>query len=151
MKRVDSAVARTKILRDAGLRTTGPRLAVLGALDRAKSPLSHADVADQLDDETLDRATVYRNLMALTQAGLVRRTDLGDHVWRFELVRAYTSQEMTHPHFICTDCEKVSCLPGVTVRIDGDGAASVARKGFEVQLRGVCGDCDSPKTHRRRS
>jgi Fur family ferric uptake transcriptional regulator len=148
-KKADSAAARTKVLHDAGLRKTGPRLAVLGVLERAKSPLSHADVADELDDETLDRATVYRNLMALTEAGLVRRTDLGDHVWRFELVRAYTAHEMAHPHFVCTDCGTVSCMPGVTVRIDGGGAASVARKGFEVQLRGVCGDCDAPKLRRR--
>jgi hypothetical protein len=40
-------------------------------------------------------------------------------------------------------------MPGVTVRIDGGGAASVARKGFEVQLRGVCGDCDTPRLKRR--
>jgi Fur family ferric uptake transcriptional regulator len=153
MKKAESAAARTKVLRDAGLRKTVPRMAVLDVLERAKSPLSHADVASRLEDETLDRATVYRNLMALTEAGLVRRTDLGDHVWRFELIRAYTAaHEMAHPHFVCTDCGTVSCLPGVTVRIDGGGASSVARvarKGFEVQLRGVCGDCDSPKLRRR--
>jgi len=149
MKKVESVAARTKVLHDAGLRKTGPRLAVLQVLELAKSPLSHADVADELDDETLDRATVYRNLMALTDAGLVRRTDLGDHVWRFELVREYTAHEMAHPHFVCTDCGVVSCMPGVTVKIDGGGAASVARKGFEVQLRGVCGSCDSPKLRRR--
>jgi Fur family ferric uptake transcriptional regulator len=149
MKKVESAAARTRVLRDAGLRTTRPRLAVLEVLERAKSPLSHADVAGELDDETLDRATVYRNLMALTEAGLVRRTDLGDHVWRFELVREHTAHQMAHPHFVCTDCGTVSCMPGVTVRIDGGGAASVARKGFEVQLRGVCGDCDTPRLKRR--
>jgi Fur family ferric uptake transcriptional regulator len=148
-KKAESTAARTKVLRDAGLRKTGPRLAVLQVLEGAKSPLSHADVADALDDETLDRATVYRNLMALTEAGIVRRTDLGDHVWRFELVRAVTAHETAHPHFVCTDCGTVSCMPGVTVRIDGGGAASVARRGFEVQLRGVCGDCDSPKLRRR--
>ena len=148
-KKAESAAARTKVLHDAGLRRTGPRLAVLEVLEAAKSPLSHADVADELVDDTLDRATVYRNLMALTEAGLVRRTDLGDHVWRFELVREYTAHETAHPHFVCTDCGTVSCMPGVTVRIDGGGAAAVARKGFEVQLRGVCGDCDSPKLRRR--
>jgi Fur family transcriptional regulator, ferric uptake regulator len=148
-KKADSDAARTKVLRDAGLRRTAPRMAVLDVLERAKSPVSHADVAGELDDGTLDRATVYRNLMALTDAGLVRRTDLGDHVWRFELVREYTAHEMAHPHFVCTDCGTVSCMPGVTVRIDGGGAASVARKGFEVQLRGVCGDCDAPKPRRR--
>jgi Fur family ferric uptake transcriptional regulator len=155
MKKAESAEARTKVLRDAGLRKTVPRMAVLEVLERAKSPLSHADVSGNLErasgrsHETLDRATVYRNLMALTEAGIVRRTDLGDHVWRFELVREHKAHETAHPHFVCTDCGTVSCLPGVTVRIDGGGAASVARKGFEVQLRGVCVDCDGPKLRRR--
>jgi hypothetical protein len=40
-------------------------------------------------------------------------------------------------------------MPGVTVRIEGGGAASVAKKGFEVQLRGVCGACDAPRLRRR--
>jgi Fur family ferric uptake transcriptional regulator len=149
MKSTSTTTARAKVLRDAGLRSTRPRLAVLEALERAKAPLSHGDVADALEDETLDRATVYRNLMALTEAGLVRRTDLGDHVWRFELVRAYTAHATAHPHFVCTDCGTVACMPGVTVRIEGGGAASVAKKGFEVQLRGVCGACDAPKARRR--
>ncbi len=149
MKKVDAAAERTRILREAGLRTTGPRRAVLEVLERATSPLSHADVADALDDESLDKVTVYRNLMALTDAGLARRTDLGDHVWRFELVRAFTAQETAHPHFFCTDCGNIACLPGVTVKIDGGVAASVARRGFEVQLRGVCRACDPPKARAR--
>jgi Fur family transcriptional regulator, ferric uptake regulator len=148
-KKSAASADRTKALREAGLRTTAPRRAVLGVLERAKSPLSHGDVADLLEGEALDRATVYRNLIALTEAGLVRRTDLGDHVWRFELVREYTAHETAHPHFVCTDCGTVSCMPGVTVRIDGDGAASVARHGFEVHLRGVCGDCHTPRLRRR--
>ncbi len=55
-----SSADRTRVLRQAGLRTTGPRLAVLDVLERATSPLSHGDVADLLEDEALDRATVYR-------------------------------------------------------------------------------------------
>ena len=31
-----------------------------------------------------DPATIYRNLTDLSEAGLARRTDVGDHVWRFE-------------------------------------------------------------------
>ncbi len=148
-KKAESDAARTKVLRDAGLRKTRPRLAVLQVLEGATSPLSHADVADELNDQALDRATVYRNLMALTEAGLVRRSDLGDHVWRFELVRALAAHGSAHPHFVCSDCGTVSCLPGVTVSLEGDGAASFSRKGVELQLRGVCAACEAPKVRRR--
>jgi Fur family transcriptional regulator, ferric uptake regulator len=152
MKKGESVTERTKTLRDAGLRKTGPRLAVLGVLERAKSPLSHADVADALVDDGFDRATVYRNLIALTEVGLVRRNDLGDHVWRFELVRADApNHESVHPHFVCTDCGTVSCLPDVTVRIDASRASAVAKKATEVQLRGVCTDCEAPRLPRSRA
>lgn len=151
MKKAESVAERSRVLRDAGLRKTGPRLAVLGVLERAKAPLSHADVAEQLADDGFDRATVYRNLIALTEVGLVRRTDLGDHVWRFELVRADAPHETVHPHFVCTDCGTVSCLPDVTVRIDGSRNPAVAKKAVEVQLRGVCGDCEPTKLPRSRA
>src|SRR5688572_31535064 len=71
-------------LHAAGLRATGPRLAVLRSLYAATGPVSHGDVAASLAGEGWDRATVYRNLMDLTEAGLLKRTDHGDHTWRFE-------------------------------------------------------------------
>lgn len=33
----------------------------------------------------MDRTTDFRDLGARVRAGLVRRIDTGDHVWRFEL------------------------------------------------------------------
>ena len=88
MGKSESLAARVESLRGAGLRKTAPRLAVLEVLERARRPLSHAEVAESLAAEGLDRATVYRNLVALSEAGLVRRSDHGDHVWGFERVDA---------------------------------------------------------------
>src|SRR5262249_51074671 len=68
-----------------GLRSTGSRLAVLRRLEQARTPVTHADIVNDLAPEGFDRATIYRNLIDLTEAGLASRTDLGDHVWRFEL------------------------------------------------------------------
>lgn len=74
-------------LRGAGLRGTAPRIAVLRFLERATAPLSHGDIYQELAVRGFDRATIYRNLINLADAGLVSRTDLGDHIWRFELRR----------------------------------------------------------------
>jgi Fur family ferric uptake transcriptional regulator len=159
MKKGDALSARTRVLHGAGLRKTGPRLAVLGVLEQAKAPVSHGEVADALTRAGLDRATVYRNLLALTEAGIVRRTDLGDHVWRFELVsgsssgaRGKNGRDHGHPHFVCSDCGTVSCLPKVKIRFDGPQAA-LAKRGVEVQLRGRCGGCGpaSPASRPRRA
>ncbi|MCB9538304.1 MAG: transcriptional repressor [Myxococcales bacterium] len=129
-------------LRAAGLRATQGRVAVLGHLRGAETPRSHGDVVEALAELQLDRASVYRNLMDLTRAGLLRRFDAGDHVWRFESARPAESHD--HAHFVCTDCGTVQCLPGLAVDLSAPRAApaAVAQNRVEVQLRGVCDDCD---------
>lgn len=132
-------------IREAGLRSTAPRVAVLRELEAATSPLSHADLVEVLGDEGFDRVTLYRNLTDLTEAGLVVRSDLGDHVWRFELRRADSSNHTgLHPHFTCTDCGTVSCLPEASVRITSTKGVpkAVTARAVEVQLRGLCDRCE---------
>ncbi|MEO8553762.1 MAG: transcriptional repressor, partial [Kofleriaceae bacterium] len=97
-------------VRGKGLRATPSRLAVLELLRASDTPMSHGDVADRLASQAWDRATIYRNLTDLAEAELVRRTDVGDHVWRFEAVSDEHASG-THPHFVCTECGIVEGLP----------------------------------------
>ena len=131
------------IIRQAGLRVTQPRLAVLQVLTKSARPLSHADLIDALDGQGFDRVTLYRNLNDLADAGIVARTELGDRVWRFELRTGNDSHTGTHPHFTCTDCGSVSCLPENVVRINKSGRLprAVREQTVEVSLRGVCDRC----------
>jgi Fur family transcriptional regulator, ferric uptake regulator len=130
-------------IRGAGLRSTGPRLAVLRRLERARTPVTHGDIVHDLAPDGFDRATLYRNLMDLTQAGLVSRTDLGDHVWRFELRTESRTRDGDHPHFMCTDCGTVACLPGVSIQIrPAPGSPrAVRRRHVDIQLKGRCDRC----------
>jgi Fur family transcriptional regulator, ferric uptake regulator len=132
------------VLRRAGLRATLPRVEVLRHLMQARAALSHGELCDRLVGRGLDRATVYRNLLDLTEVGLVRRTDVGDHVWRFELLSSGSGhREEEHPHFICSGCGVVACLPEtvVSVRPGGRAPRALRRKGLAVQLRGLCDAC----------
>jgi Fur family ferric uptake transcriptional regulator len=134
----------TDALRAAGLRRTSPRIAVLQRLEAATAPLSHGEIAEKLAAAGYDRVTVYRNLSDLVEVGLVTRTDVGDHVWRFELVRPRgKSHGIEHPHFLCTDCGDVSCLPddAVTIVPSRDVPRSVSRRAIEVQVKGRCDAC----------
>ncbi len=132
-------------LHTAGLRATPARIAVLDALHRASAPRSHAELCRQLSAKRLDPTTIYRNLVALTEAGLCVRSDHGDRRWRFELARGAHEQRSTHrhPHFLCTDCGGVSCLPEVEVRVPkSENLPRSTHAGhFEVQLRGLCDRC----------
>jgi Fur family ferric uptake transcriptional regulator len=133
-----------RILRDAGLRATGARIAVLRFLLQSAVPSSHAELIDALGGEGYDRVTLYRNLTDLAEAGLVTRTDLGDHVWRFELKRASSAGHPgEHPHFVCTECGEVSCLPEASVKVVGGKVPRAAMaKNVTVQIRGICDTCE---------
>ncbi|MGE0823597.1 MAG: Fur family transcriptional regulator [Candidatus Binatia bacterium] len=132
------------LIRAAGLRSTTPRVAVLQHLQGVATPMSHAEIVEALEDKGFDRATIYRNLIDLTEVGLLLRTDVGDHVWRFEPRREGEGRHPSeHPHFMCTDCGEVACLPGVNVRISpAQGVPrSLTSKQVAVQLKGLCDRC----------
>ncbi len=138
-------------LRSAGLRVTAPRVAVLQRLEAhgPSGPVTHGVLADELAPEGWDRATIYRNLIDLTEVGLIRRTDVGDHVWRFELLDrsaagASAHEDREHAHFVCDRCGDVQCLPMESIKLDvGRGAPrSVRKHAVAIQLRGACDACE---------
>lgn len=136
-------------LRNAGLRATTARVGVLACLEANKAPLTHAEVYEQLAEGGSDRATVYRNLIDLADAGFLKRYDRVDHVWRFELVRGEASGKpahsaQAHPHFVCSDCGAVECLPASAVSlasVRGGPKALQQVSGLEIQVRGRCDQC----------
>jgi Fur family ferric uptake transcriptional regulator len=142
-------------LREVGLRCTAARMAVLDHVMTAAGPKTHAEVAEALADRGFDRATIYRNLTELTEAKILSRVELGDHVWRFELKRGHDhAPGEDHPHFLCTSCGEVSCLDDVNVAITPKAAGPkkpggqrpadkkpVIRSVNEVLLKGQCENC----------
>ena len=109
--------------------------------------MSHGDVADRLANQAWDRATIYRNLTDLAEAGLVRRTDVGDHVWRFEAVSG-AHEPGAHPHFVCTECGTVECLPEIELAIrprDATRACKAAARGSSsARSRSTCAASATP-------
>ena len=130
------------VLRGHGLRRTNPRVAVLEFLRAHPKPLSHGDITAALEPSGLDRATVYRNLMDLAEAGILVRSDMGDHIWRFELLREHADAP-SHAHFVCTDCGGVTCLPEASVTLTPSKQAPKAlrKRDVVVQVKGVCDAC----------
>ncbi len=126
------------LLAGRGLRVTEQRMSLLEELSRTVSPISHPELTEQLANVSLDRATVYRNLMTLSEAGLLVRTQLGDGVWRYELPRGQAPTHGQHAHFVCTGCGEIVCLPEGAVSLSGE---ATLREVAEVQLRGRCNTC----------
>ena len=86
-------------LRDKGFRATYGRVALLEALENAGKPLRVEAVARAVKGK-LDLVNVYRALEALSDAGLVRRVDLGHQHMHYELAALVPH----HHHFVCADC-----------------------------------------------
>ena len=128
-------------LRNAGLRSTSARIAVIQRLKTASRPLSHAEVATALADFGLDKATVFRNLNDLTDAGLLSRSELGDHVWRFELRNPHHEHGGAHPHFVCIDCGSVSCVNAAVLPPKLKAKAEEIGEITEILVRGRCKHC----------
>jgi Fur family transcriptional regulator, ferric uptake regulator len=126
------------LLSGRGMRLTKQRWLVLAALSTAGRPLSHSELATLLGTSRLDRATIYRNLVSLADAGLIVRARLGDQIWRYQLPEQDSVDHCRHPHFACLQCGVVSCLPKRCLRLTGDARLHEVT---EVLVRGRCAKC----------
>lgn len=126
----------------AGLRATPRRLAVLEALHE-RGALSADEVAAE-SAVPMDRATAYRTVVALADAGILSPAGGEARATRYEIAEHHT-------HVVtCISC-------GVEAKLDGcgleqlDAAALRAAKGFasivghSLSWRGVCRKCAPSK------
>src|SRR5215467_14515657 len=97
-------------LRDAGLRVTAPRVAVLEELERNRSHPNALEVHRVLSGRhpSLSLSTVYLTIEAFAKAGLLRRMPSRDGHLRVDgIVEA-------HDHAVCRRCGDVFDLPATS-------------------------------------
>ncbi|MDB4809767.1 transcriptional repressor [bacterium] len=142
MKQTENAEGWAKeMIRSAGLRVTPARVATLDILLKSDSPLTHGEVFLALREMNFDKATVFRNLNDLVTASVLRRSELGDHVWRFEVIHDSEREHSTHPHFVCVDCGSVSCMEKVELTKKSQSLSLNFGHITEILLRGHCKNC----------
>ena len=130
-----------KMLREAKLRCTRGRVAILEILSAAKRPLTREQITSELGKSGLNKVTIYRALERFVKVGLVHKAFLQARTWHFELADNCTKSQC-HPHFTCTDCGTTHCLTEVSLPM-----AKSPHKGFvvdrqRVQLEGLCPECN---------
>lgn len=129
-------------IRDAGLRATPGRIAVLSQLVVAGRPLTHAVVVERVGSEGTDPSTIFRALNDMTEAAILRRMELGDHVYRYEIaVREGESGDSNHAHFLCTECGEILCLENNQNKTR-PAADPRIKEVTEVLFKGQCTDCE---------
>ncbi|MEH6739041.1 MAG: Fur family transcriptional regulator [Sulfitobacter sp.] len=98
-----------QILREAGLRATQQRTSVLTILAATTDHPTVDDVYDkarQLDD-TVSIATIYRTMLLLETAGLIRKLTFDDAPARYEM-----TPNRDHDHLIDIDTGELIEIPG---------------------------------------
>lgn len=141
VEKISVAEARA-MLRSLKLRSTAARIAVLQSMASSGSPLSHAEVTEKLEDVGFDPSTIFRSLTELAEAGILHRVDLGDGARRFEYVPQGDDVDGAHPHFLCLDCGKITCLQDFTFSLRSTHKhTSQPGNVTEVLLKGHCSEC----------
>ncbi|HEY3751699.1 MAG TPA: Fur family transcriptional regulator [Pseudonocardiaceae bacterium] len=136
---VETASLRRR-LKEAGLRVTAPRIAVLHWL--AGHPHTTADqvaAAVRGDLGSVSTQAVYDVLNAFTRVKLVRRIEPAGHPARFE-----TRTGDNHHHLVCRNCgrtEDVDCAVGPAPCLEPADAAGYLVDEAEVVFWGLCPDC----------
>jgi Fur family ferric uptake transcriptional regulator len=130
-------------IREAGLRATPGRIAVLQAVYGQPRPITHAELVEKLSEQGSDASTIFRALNDMSDAGLLRRLELGDHVWRYELAATREPSSDAHPHFLCLDCGEITCLEPLDMRPITRENRELKKVGkvTEVLLKGSCSQC----------
>ena len=128
------------MLREAGLRVTRPRLAVLSAVhDHPHADTDSIITAVRQEFGQVSHQAVYDVLHALTAAGLVRRFQPSGSVARYE-----ARVRDNHHHVVCRSCGAIADVDGAV----GDALCLTPPDGSgyeindaEVIYWGRCPDC----------
>ena len=127
-------------LREAGLRVTQPRLAVLGIV-HAEPHLSADQVTERVRSElgAVSTQAIYDALNTLTQRGILRCFEPAGSSMRFEL-----STGDNHHHLVCRRCGLVADVPcaqgSMPCDVPEDTAGFVVDEA-EVTYWGCCASC----------
>ncbi len=86
---------------------------------------------------TISRATVYNNLHAMEDEGLVRRIGGEGNADR------YDKNLMPHGHFFCRVCGSISDIELPKLEDEIKRASEASTFEYELKVRGICRACKS--------
>ncbi len=140
---IDEVVERR--LRARAQRYTSQRAALVRILRSSGQPMAIHEILGS-GGRRLSQSSVYRNLVVLEQAGVVRRLAAGTGFARYELAEDLTAH---HHHLICTSCGAVEDLPasaGLERTVQQATASLASKRGFRIRahrvdMLGLCRRC----------
>src|SRR5712691_5302522 len=129
-------------LKPEGGKRSSKREQIVNVFLRQEGHLSADDLVDLIrrEDQRISRATVYRTLQWMVDAGIARKVDFGEGRFRFE----HSYRHPRHFHLICKSCNQSfeflssdieALIEEVTV------ARQFAPRQSVLQIYGTCENC----------
>jgi Fur family ferric uptake transcriptional regulator len=147
---VSATLEFESILREADLRVTRPRVAVLTAVREHPHADTNAIIeAVRGDLGEVSHQAVYDGLRVLSEAGLLRQIQPPGSVARYE-----TQSGDNHHHMVCRACgaiADVECSVGSAPCLEPPDSQGYRIDESEVVHRGLCPDCLKPEKSRKES
>ncbi len=129
-------------LRPAGSKRSSKRELILNVFLRQEGHLSADDLVDLIrrEDQRISRATVYRTLQWMVEAGIARKVDFGEGRFRFE----HSYRHPRHFHLICKSCNRSSEFLSSDIEVlieEIAGARNFSAHQSVLQIYGTCEEC----------
>src|SRR5437867_1544755 len=133
-------------LKPEGGKRSSKREQILDVFLRQEGHLSADDLVDLIrrEDQRISRATVYRTLQWMVDAGIARKVDFGEGRFRFE----HSYRHPRHYHLICKTCNRSSefLSSDIEALVEEVAAArNFASSQSVVQIYGTCEECRTGK------
>lgn len=102
-----------------GLRRTSQRDSLVAAIFAKDEHFTSEELYDKIrrSDTNVSRATVYRTISLLVEAGMLREIDLGGEEKTYD---PNFLEKPSHNHLVCIDCGKVVEFQDDNINVIGD-------------------------------
>ena len=139
---MDAQTAYLERLRPAGGKRSTKRDLIINVFLRQDGHFSADDLVDLMrrENHKISRATVYRTLQWMVDAGIARKVDFGDGRFRFE----HSYRHPRHFHLICKSCNRSSEFLSTDIEVLLEEIATArgfAARQSVLQIYGTCEDC----------
>jgi Fur family ferric uptake transcriptional regulator len=139
---MEPTAAYLERVRPVGGKRSSKRDLIVNVFLRQEGHLSADDLVDLIrsEDQKISRATVYRTLQWMVDAGVARKVDFGEGRFRFE----HSYRHPRHFHLICKSCNRSSEF--LSSDIEGLIEEIALAREFSsrqsvVQIYGTCKEC----------
>ena len=134
--------AYPEALRPAGGKRSSKRDLIVNVFLRQEGHLSADDLVDLIrgEDHKISRATVYRTLQWMVEAGIVRKVDFWEGRFRFE----HSYRHPRHFHLICKQCNRSAEFLSSDIEALIEEIATArgfAARQSVLQIYGTCEEC----------